>query len=328
MKKNTRKLNSQVRVSRVAFAVAGFLACATPARNAESRPLRPEAGGYQVDVLVDGMPSPTFWHDGETFVLGRLGDRYTIRVTNHTGRRVEAVISVDGRDVIDGKPGDFTGKRGYLVPAWGQVEVDGWRLSQWQAAAFRFSSVADSYAARVGTARNVGVIGVAIFPERVYRPLPHPIYPAVPYRDDYSGRLEDYSSKGATAEQAPSASPTTAGAPAHAQADRAEPAAPAAKSKSAESEAYAPRRSRPGLGTEFGEAVSSQIHQVEFVRANLSQPAAVLGLRYNDRAGLIAMGIDVDGCCAADDSSLRRTADPFPVSHTRYARPPRGWQQY
>jgi hypothetical protein len=65
------------------------------------------------------------------------------------------------------------------------------------------------------------------------------------------------------------------------------------------------------------------------VRANPSEPAAVLGLRYNDRAGLIAMGIDVDGpWCCSDDSSLRRTADPFPVSHTRYARPPSGWQQY
>jgi hypothetical protein len=73
---------------------------------------------------------------------------------------------------------------------------------------------------------------------------------------------------------------------------------------------------RPGLGTEFGEAVSSQIREVEFVRANPSEPAAVLGLRYNDRAGLIAMGIDVDGpWCCSDDSSLRRTADPFPVSH-------------
>jgi len=84
---------------------------------------------------------------------------------------------------------------------------------------------------------------------------------------------------------------------------------------------------RPGLGTEFGEAVSSQIHEVEFVRANQSEPAALLGLRYNDRAGLIAMGINVDGpWCCSDDSHLRRTADPFPVSH--FARPPSGWQQF
>ncbi len=138
----------------------------------------------------------SFWHEGETFVLGHLGDRYTIRVSNHTSRRVEAVVSVDGRDVIDGKPGDFARKSGYLVPAWGQVGIDGWRLSQAQAAAFRFSSVADSYAARMGSARNVGVIGVAIFPERVYRPPPRPIYPAVPYRYDDELRFDGYGSKG------------------------------------------------------------------------------------------------------------------------------------
>jgi hypothetical protein len=327
MKKNSISSCSPVRVSRIAFALAGLVACAAPARNAESRPLRPEAGGYQVEALLDGVPAQSFWHDGETFVLGHLGDRYTIRVSNHTSRRVEAVVSVDGRDVIDGKPGDFARKSGYLVPAWGQVEIDGWRLSQRQAAAFRFSSVADSYAARMGSARNVGVIGVAIFPERMYRPPPRPYYPALPYRDDYQGRLDRYDSNRADKEALGAGSAPRASAPA--SAPLADQAPAEAKGRSAAGESYAPRRSRPGLGTEFGEAVSSHIREVEFVRANPSEPAAVLGLRYNDRAGLIALGIDVDGpWCCSDDSSLRRTADPFPVSHTRYARPPSGWQQF
>jgi hypothetical protein len=320
MKKNSKISCSLVRASRVA--VAGFLACAAPARNAESRPLRPASGGYEVEVLVDGARAQSFSHEGESFVLGQLGDRYTIRVNNHTGRRVEAVVSVDGRDVIDGKPGDFARKRGYLVPAWGQVEIDGWRLSQAQAAAFRFSSVADSYAARMGNPRNVGVIGVAIFPERVYRPAPRPIYPSLPYRDGYQSNLDSH--RNLADAQTPAAPAPSAGAPAQAErlADQAAPA-----SKAASGEASAARRSRPGLGTEFGEAVSSQIQEVEFVRANQSEPVALLGLRYNDRSGLIALGIDVDGPrCCADDSYLRRTADPFPVSH--FARPPSGWRQF
>ena len=327
MKKNSIVCCSPVRVSRIAFAVAGFVACAAPSRNAESRPLRPEAGGYQVEVLLDGTPAQSFWREGDTFVLGHLGDRYTIRVSNHTGRRVEAVVSVDGRDVIDGKPGDFARKSGYLVPAWGQVEIDGWRLSQQQAAAFRFSSVADSYAARMGSARNVGVIVVAIFPERLYRPPPRPIYPAIPYRDGYQHRLEDHGSNGVDKDELGAA--PAARASASAQAPLADKAPAESEAKGAAGESYAPRKSRPGLGTEFGEAVSSQIREVEFARANPSEPAAVIGLRYNDRAGLIALGIDVDGpWCGSDDSHLRRTADPFPVSHTRFARPPSGWQQY
>ena len=226
-------------------------------------------------------------------MLGHLGDRYTIRVTNHTSRRVEAVVSVDGRDVIDGKPGDFARKSGYLVPAWGQVEIDGWRLSQAQAAAFRFSSVADSYAARMGSARNVGVIGVAIFPERVYRPPPRPIYPAIPYRYDDEPRLHGYGRR-ASGNDALGAAPAPRAA--HPRRRRwrtrrrqkTRPNVRLAKRmpRAARALAWAPSSAR---------RVSSQIREVEFVRANPSEPAALLGLRYNDRAGLIAMGIDVDG---------------------------------
>ena len=51
---------------------------------------------------------------------------------------------------------DFRNKRGYIVPAWGSVDIDGWRLSRAQVAAFRFSSVADSYAARTGIGARGG----------------------------------------------------------------------------------------------------------------------------------------------------------------------------
>ncbi|MES1172174.1 MAG: hypothetical protein ABUL77_02965, partial [Bacteroidota bacterium] len=89
----------------------------------------------------------------------------------------------------------------------------------------------------------------------------------------------------------------------------------------------APHR-RSGLGTEFGEAVSSPVREVGFVRANPSRPAVVLGVRYNDREGLIALGINVDGCCfGEEDLALRQSATPFPASDRRYAAPPPGWQQ-
>src|SRR5204863_536872 len=105
--------------------------------------------------------------------------------------RIEAVVSVDGRDVIDGKPADWHGNRGYLVPAWSSVDIDGWRLSQREAAAFRFSTVSDSYAAKTGNAREVGVIGVAIFPERWSPPpRPQPLYPPPP--QPWNGGLRDH----------------------------------------------------------------------------------------------------------------------------------------
>src|SRR5437660_1292882 len=128
--------------------------------------LTDRSGPYEVQVLVDGAPARTFHQAGEAFVLGQLGDRYTLRVVNRSGQRIEAVVSVDGRDVIDGKPADWRRKRGYLVPAFGTADIDGWRLSLQEAAAFRFSTVPESYAAKTGNAREVGVIGIAIFPER------------------------------------------------------------------------------------------------------------------------------------------------------------------
>jgi hypothetical protein len=117
--------------------------------------------------LVDegGAPLPTFASGGRSYVLGNDGARYSIRIENRTSSRFEAVATVDGLDVIDGQPGSFE-KRGYLVSPWSTVEIDGFRRSEAQVAAFRFGRVRDSYAAKRGNDRNVGVIGVAVFHER------------------------------------------------------------------------------------------------------------------------------------------------------------------
>jgi hypothetical protein len=286
--------------------------------------LRDRAAGYEMTVLIDGAPAATYEYGGGTYVLGQLGARYTLRVANHSGRRVEAVVSVDGRDVIDGRPADFRGKRGYLIPAWGSVDIDGWRISQNQAAAFRFSSVPDSYAARTGNAREVGVIGVAVFPERYVPPAPV-YYPRRPYELPYSSRSRDESSRGELYDKAAPAAPRASAEPkAEGALGRSAGGAP----REAEAQAAPAKKSRPGLGTEYGEAVSSPIFEVEFVRANASRPAALLGAHYNDHAGLLAMGIPVDGpepC--ADDADLRNSADPFPASDGRYAAPPAGWRR-
>jgi len=274
-----------------------------------SQALTDRSGPYELQVLINGAPARAFRHDGETFVLGQLGERYTLRVVNHSGQRVEAVVSVDGRDVIDGKPADWHGKRGYLVPAWSSVDIDGWRISQREAAAFRFSTVSDSYAARTGNAREVGVIGVAIFPERWYPPpRPPPLYPSPPApwnggpRDDLEGPQRGNS------------------------APRSEQGMPAQAPHTSPSESLAHKSAeRPGLGTEFGEAVSSQVTEVPFERAR-QRPEVVIGARYDDRAGLVALGIEVDGR-AITEAELRHGAEPFPVVERGYAVPPHGWRR-
>ncbi len=103
---------------------------------------------------------------GDNYVAGISGRRYTIVVKNHSPGRIEAVVSVDGLDVIDGRSAS-TKSRGYLIEAFGDLEIEGFRTSTTEVAAFRFGSVRKSYASRKhGDTRNVGVIGVAVFHER------------------------------------------------------------------------------------------------------------------------------------------------------------------
>jgi hypothetical protein len=104
--------------------------------------------------------------NSRNYVAGDAGRRYTIVVRNHSPGRVEVLATVDGLDVIDGKAGAFA-KRGYLLDPHGTLEIEGFRQSENQVAAFRFGAVSQSYAERkTGESRNVGVIGVAFFYEQ------------------------------------------------------------------------------------------------------------------------------------------------------------------
>jgi hypothetical protein len=100
-----------------------------------------------------------------TFIIGEQGERYSIVIANRSNHRVEAVTTVDGVDVMNGQTGSVE-NRGYVLDPYQTMVVDGFRQSQTHVAAFRFAKVADSYAAQTGSARNVGVIGIAFFDER------------------------------------------------------------------------------------------------------------------------------------------------------------------
>ncbi len=111
-----------------------------------------------------GQALPGIAEGSRSFVVGHLGDRYSIRVNNSSGERFEILATVDGLDVLDGRPGSFA-KRGYMIDAYSTLDIDGFRRSTSEVAAFRFGSVKDSYAARTSGDRNVGVIGIAVFRE-------------------------------------------------------------------------------------------------------------------------------------------------------------------
>ncbi len=244
----------------------------------EQRP--PVQASPRAELVDDGQQTlPTFAHEGRRFVLGAIGERYRVHIVNPTASRIEAVISVDGLDAVDGRPSSL-GKRGYVIPAFGDVMVDGWRTSLDTIAAFRFSSVRDSFASRTEHDRNVGVIGVAFFRERspvVWRP-------PIAWRGAPS----------------PSAAATSAGAGA----------------------AAAPGAQRSGLGTQFGEAHDSRVQETSFIRADAG-PMTFAELRYDDRSGLVARGIQVPPVRGERWAENLRRDDAQPFPDSRFAQPPR-----
>jgi hypothetical protein len=241
------------------LAVAGVLAAAVALADAPRRwrpPPRPSVALSVTLEGVDGAPLRTFQRHGQSFVLGVEGRRYNVRVVNHSGRRLEAVIAVDGRDAVSGQRVNAVQQRGYIVPAFGSLVVEGFRTSLSEVAAFRFSSPQISFAGRLGAAESVGLIRVAAFVER---------------RQDAIARAP------ASARPAPKRKAAQAGADA------------------AESRTGARRDEAGNLGTKFGERHSSRVVEVPFERQNPGQPDRIVTIAYDDARGLRARGIEVDG---------------------------------
>ncbi len=120
--------------------------------------------------LLSTYKEYNYRQDDRRFVSGKKGSDYTIVVRNRCKSALEIVASVDGLDVMDGKTATFS-KRGYIVQPGERLEIAGFRTSQNSVAAFKFSSVANSYAnLRHGDTRNVGVIGLAVFTQKGVNP--------------------------------------------------------------------------------------------------------------------------------------------------------------
>jgi hypothetical protein len=126
-----------------------------------------------VDVSVynrnTGEELRTYRHRGRLYVVGTPGDKYAIAVRNEDSRRVLTVVSVDGVNVVTGETASPK-QGGYVLSPRERTEINGWRKRFDEVAAFVFTSLPDSYAARTGRPDHIGVIGLAVFREKVIRP--------------------------------------------------------------------------------------------------------------------------------------------------------------
>lgn len=127
--------------------------------------LFPAAGDrLKVGLRSGGEELPRLEANGQRVVIGQGGQSFEIALKNTTKHRVEIVVSVDGLDVLDGKAASIR-KFGYVLDAGQEYNIAGFRKNQNEVKQFVFGSVSQSAAAKQGQARNVGVVGLAVYEE-------------------------------------------------------------------------------------------------------------------------------------------------------------------
>lgn len=252
---------------------------------------RAQAQPDLVDLSVvdrdTGQTLPVWRRDGRLFVAGEQGERYSLRLSNHTDGRVLVVLSVDGVNIISGETAGYNG-RGYILRPYQTADIRGWRKSETEIAAFSFTALPDSYAAETGRPSNVGVIGMAVFRERprpaitpldvTPAPPPPPRPPAAPPPDGAPPPpLPIPPVEKPIGPAAKAGEPSAVGS--GLQRRDAVPAAPEAR-----------RQADEKLGTAHGALEHSVSHVMPFVRAT-PYPQLVRQIEYDSSANLIRIGV-------------------------------------
>lgn len=291
---------------------------------------------FELSVLVpnskDGRYTAIreYGHNGFTYVEGRAGQKFAIRIKNNSAARILAITSIDGLSVLDGKAATPQ-SRGYIVPAYSAIEVEGWRTSLEDINDFVFDKKGKSYTEGVGNdATNCGVIAVMLFEEfqkpkpireehhhhhhhhhdhYPVNPWPRPVWPRRPYYEQpdiiwcatsqATGRTEDvgsvtFGSTGAMSGSAPNQASQSAqfsGTMMRCMNMVGEAEYTSdQKIGGATSNDSTPKAPSFNLGTAFGEHRKSKIGEENFKRG---ANLGTLEIYYTDADGLREVGIDV-----------------------------------
>lgn len=210
----------------------------------------------RIDIVDrdSGRWLPVHRHRHEQWIAGTPGHRYAVRLSNLTGERLLAVLSVDGVNAVTGQTA-HPAQTGYVLEPWQSAEIGGWRKSWQDVAQFVFTALPDSYAARTGRPDHVGTIGIAVFRERPQRAFPVPPRPLPP--------------------------PPIAREAGQRAAQSEAPVAQAGAELAREAQS---------IGTGHGAREWAPTHQSGFQRAS-HRPAQILQLRYDAPGALAARGI-------------------------------------
>jgi hypothetical protein len=266
----------------------------------EERTVRPEYGGFDVEVLIGGSPLEVLYGRGRRYVEAREGAEYDLIVRNPLPVRVAVALSVDGLNTIDARRTSAWEASKWVVEPYGTIRISGWQMSGRRARRFYFTSERDSYAARLGRASDLGVITAVFFREAVprsYRGTP----PPPPYDDDERDSAQSRS-------EAPAESEMRAGSG----------AAKARRSDGGGAVAATPRADDGYAATGIGRSVE---HDVDWIRMSLERaPAAAVTVRYEYRDALVRLGLLPRPW--RDDGALRRRERSRGFEEPRYSPEP------
>jgi hypothetical protein len=261
-----------------------------PVQTQDGRVVRPQYGGFGVEVVVDGSPLEVLYGRGRGYVEAREGAEYDLVIRNPLPERVAVALSVDGLNTIDARRTTAWNASKWVIEPYGTIRISGWQMSSTRARRFYFTTERESYAARLGRASDLGVITAVFFREsRPYRyiPPPDPIGPQ------------------SRSEQQPDSDSPRRGA------DKARESASGAI-------AGRPPRDDENAATGIGRSVE---YDVEWINMNLERtPAAEVTIRYEYRDALIRLGVLPRPW--RDDGALQRRERARGFEDSRYCPEP------
>ena len=246
-----------------------------------------QAVGGVADVSVydraENRTLPVYYHEGRYYVAGKPGNEYQVNIRNNQPGEILGVIAVDGVNAVSGETANWS-QTGYVLGAHTSFGIKGWRKSLQRTAAFFFTELENSYAARSGRPDNVGVIGVAVFRKKAE--------PAVGINRYFERRRQ-----APAADAQPSSEGKNAAKDEIAQGARNE-------ADSVRAPSAVPQPEPQKLGTGHGQSETSVVRYTNFERAS-GTPDEVITIYYDSYRNLVAQGV------IRDHTRIARP-NPFP----------------
>jgi hypothetical protein len=253
--------------------------CAGASGAQEDRIVRPQYGGFEVEVLVGGGPLEVLYGRGRSYVEAREGAEYDLLLRNPLPVRVAVALSVDGLNTIDARRTNAWEASKWVIEPYSTIRISGWQMNSRRSRRFYFTTERDSYAARIGRASDLGVITAVFYREaaaRSYNVTP----PPYDERDRQQRRGEEPTERESRSESDAAKSSGSVGG----------------------GIAAAPRADDGYAATGIGRSVEND---VEWIQMRLERgPAAEMTIRYEYHDALVRLGLLPRPW--RDDSALRR----------------------